>query len=568
VSRRRAALVALAASVLGLALWQRHNLRPLAACGYHELPHVAKHGAAPPPVTHAAGVAFVARMKVDCSAAGQPISPLIYGIALNPQTVASDPHQWELSAAARRWGGNASTRYNWELGNAWNTASDWFFWNVNYTELPVPDYVRFLDDNATHHMVGAISVPTMGWVAKDTASYSFPISVYGSQQSVEPGHPDIGNGIGPDGEPLPPPPPERTSVRSTPASIARWVHTIRARDASGSRSVVMYILDNEPSIWNETHRDVHPQPTSYDELLARTVAYAPEIRKADPDALIAGPADWGWPAMFDSAIDKAAGHAHPDRDKHGGKPLLPWWLEAVAAGERAAGIKMLDVVDMHFYPMGDKIVSDADDPDTNARRLRATRSLWDASYVDESWIAEPINLIPRLRGWIAESHPGLRISIGEYNFGGEKSMSGGLAVAEALGRFCAEGILSAFYWEYPPAASPAFWAFRGYRNFDGQGGRFLDESVPATSTDPLVSIFASRSGSHYVLMVLNLDPRAPAHTQINLSSCGAVTGGRAFRYAGDAAGFVASAPPQPGASVDQDLPPYSITVLDVTTKGP
>ena len=53
-------------------------------------------------------------------------------------------------------------------------------------------------------------------------------------------------------------------------------------------------------------------------------------------------------------------------------------------------------------------------------------------------------------------------------------MSGALATAEALGRFAQFGVTSAFYWTYPPENSPAMWAFRAYRNFDGKGGHFLD----------------------------------------------------------------------------------------------
>src|SRR6185436_3130192 len=113
---------------------------------------------------------------------------------------------------------------------------------------------------------------------------------------------------------------ERTSVPMPPADIGRWVRAIRERDrARGGRSVQTYILDNEPTLWSETHRDVHPEPVSYDELLDRTIAYATEIRRADPDALIAGPALWGFTALFHSGVDTAARPRQPDRDRHGGK---------------------------------------------------------------------------------------------------------------------------------------------------------------------------------------------------------------------------------------------------------
>jgi len=66
--------------------------------------------------------------------------------------------------------------------------------------------------------------------------------------------------------------------------------------------------------------------------------------------------------------------------------------------------------------------------------------------VDESWINERMRLLPLLREWVAQNHPGLGISIGEWNFGAESHMSGALATAEALGRFGTEGLTSAYYW--------------------------------------------------------------------------------------------------------------------------
>ena len=46
-------------------------------------------------------------------------------------------------------------------------------------------------------------------------------------------------------------------------------------------------------LWNQTHRDVHPDPTRYDEVRDRTYAYAVAIKSADPSALTAGSTVWG-----------------------------------------------------------------------------------------------------------------------------------------------------------------------------------------------------------------------------------------------------------------------------------
>lgn len=513
------------------------------------------------------------RLGALCAAPATPISPLIYGIAFDPRRDAHDTHQWRLGASARRWGGNPSTRYNWRLGDAWNTASDWFFTNVNYTGQPGFAWQRFLDDDRARGVGSALTVPIQGWVAKDTRAYSFPVALFGEQQRTAPENADVGNGVRRDGKLIPPAAPTMTSVPFSPADVAAWVQAIRAR-APGTRPVDIYILDNEPMLWHVTHRDVHPEPTTYDELLERTLAYGNAVRQADPEALIAGPALWGWPAMHYSAADTADGFPrHADRRAHGDQPFLPWWLARLREHELRTGQRLIDLVDVHFYPQGEGIAGGGarTDAGTAARRIRSTRALWDPRYLDESWIGERIMLIPRLKSWIDAHYPGLGIQIGEWNFGAETHMSGGLATAEALGRYGTLGVRSAFYWDYPAADSPAFWAFRAYRDFDGQGARFLDLSVPTSGADTGASLFVSRNaaGDRLVAVLLNFDPLAAVEARLDIEQCGTSTGTRAFGYWSGAPGLMpVTVAGATGSTLSHSLPPHSITVLDIGLRPP
>ncbi len=508
-----------------------------------------------------------ARMSIDCTAPGHQISPLIYSIAFDGLNERKDSHQFRMGATARRWGGNPTSRYNWKLGGAWNTANDWFFQNVDIG-VSADD---FLETNRKHNLQSALTVPMLGWVAKDTVSKGFPVAQFGPQQREDNGG---GNGVSRDGAPLKPGPPTLTSVEAPPEFVAEWVRSIRARDSSrGGRSVQMYILDNEPMLWNSTHRDVFPEPLTYDELLKRTIDYGTAVRKADPDAVIAGPAEWGWTNYLWSAADFAPGKMpHTDRRAHGDVPLTAWYLRKLAEHEQKTGVRILDVLDLHFYPQTNVGVGfeGNTDPATNARRIRSVRGLWDPTYKDESWIAEPVQLIPRMKKWIAENYPGRGISIGEYNFGAFRHMSGGLAQAEALGRFAQENILAAFFWQYPPDGSPVFWAFRAFRNFDGKGGRFQDTWVPAKAAEG-TSLFASRdaSGTRLVAIVLNLDPDQAAQAQIELKGCGTLDSVRVLGYSGAPGGFAEQTPGnKTEGSLTQRLAPYSMTVLDLTVKKP
>ena len=506
-------------------------------------------------------------LAVDCKGRSFAINPLIYGIAYDFQHDAKDTHQFNLGATARRWGGNPTSRYNWEHGHAWNTANDWYFENVDYSSDPAFTYKTFLQADMDKGLQTAMTVPTLGWVAKDTSSNGFPTDKVPGQQASDPSGKPAGNGKTADGKPTKTLPPSQTSIPAPPEFIGRWVDAIKKFDAqTGKRSVQIYILDNEPALWNSTHRDVHPEPVGYDELLDRTVRYGAAIRKADPGALIAGPAEWGWPGYAFSAKDSAAGFTlKPDRRLHGDKPLMAWYLEKLKDYEAKNGTRILDLVDLHFYPQGKDVYGPASDKATAELRIRSTRALWDPSYVDESWIGEAVRLLPRMHDWINENYPGRGIQIGEWSFGGEAHISGALAIAETLGRFAQNDVASAFYWTYPPDASPAYWAFRMYRNYDGKGGHFLDRSFPTNATTQ-TSLFASRdpSGKKMVLVALNLAKDAGADATIDVGSCGQVTSRKSYTYTGAAAGPVPNpATTNDGARVAQALPPWSITVLEL-----
>jgi hypothetical protein len=500
--------------------------------------------------------------KVDCRSKGHLISPYIYGIASSHKL---DAPYFELGATAGRWGGNTSSRYNWEKGNAWNAGSDWFFKNVDYSNKPGFTWRDELNHNLSKGVQTALTVPTLGWVAKDLTSYSFPVRTFGKQDESEG---DMGNGMA-GGRKVTPGDETQTSVRSTTDTVAKWIKTIREEDKKrdGRSSVLMYILDNEPGLWNETHRDVHNRPLTYDELFDKTVAYATAVRKAAPDALIAGPAEWGWSAYFYSALDLEIGAMlRPDQRAHGGEPIIPWWLKKLNAHQKKTGVRLLDILDVHFYPQGKGIgLMDrgGTDPATAALRIRSTRALWDPTYKDESWINETVQLIPMLKRWIADNYPGLKISIGEYNWGAEGHISGGLALAEVLGRFGESDIYSAFYWRYPPAGTPAWHAFRAFGNYDGKGSRFPSRSLSATK-NLSTSVFAAKddSSGRVVVIALNLDATRASKATIELNGC-EVSPTRTFTYAGGPNGLTPqNAAPLNGGAVVQELPPYSISVLE------
>jgi len=404
------------------------------------------------------------------------ISPEIYGLSAAPLPVLTD-----LNVPLDRWGGNTACRYNWRLGNAWNTGKDWFFENVAVEE---DAWRRFLDGCRSSGARAMLTVPLVGYVARDTTSASFSVERYGPQQAADPQRPDAGNGLRPDGGPVTGNDPADASVPCGPDCVGAWARTVlREYPDMVLAGRVIFSLGNEPMLWNIQHRDVHPEPVGYDEILRRFRDTASAVREAAPGILIAGPELWGWPAYFQSAADREAGGSR-DRKAHGDIPFLPWFLREMRRNDLHAGHRLIDLVTVHFYPQAAGVYSEDHSEAVRKLRLASTRSLYDPGYKDPSWIADTVRLVPRLREWVRENYPGLGVGVTEYNWGGERDMSGGLALADVLGTFGRERLDLACYWTTPPAGTPARSAYALYRNADGRGAAFGDLSLGVRWTRP------------------------------------------------------------------------------------
>jgi len=91
---------------------------------------------------------------------------------------------------------------------------------------------------------------------------------------------------------------------------------------------------------------------------------------------------------------------------------LPWLLSQLKQHEQTTGQRLIDVFSVHLYGPAGSDTSIA----TQLLRNRSTRSLWDKNYVDEGWINQAVQMIPRLKAWVASCYPGLQTAITEYNW--------------------------------------------------------------------------------------------------------------------------------------------------------
>jgi hypothetical protein len=469
-------------------------------------------------------------VTVDVAANRRPIDPRIYGVAHADAGVVSD-----LRVPLHRWGGNVSTRHNWQA-NASNRAGDWYFESIaDGPAVAGQSADNFVNLSRTNGAQPLITIPTLGWVAKvgpsrNTLS-SFSVAKYGAQTAVDPWFPDAGNGVSAaTGQNITGNDPNDANTASTPAFQRAWVqHLVSRWGASSAGGVRYYALDNEPSIWHSTHRDVHPNGASMDEVFNGAVAYATQIKSVDPNAQVLGPEEWGWSGYLYSGRDLQWGQANgwsnlPDRTAHGGADYVPWYLAQFRQRDAAAGQRLLDIFTLHIYPQGGEYGNDTSTA-MQQKRNRSTRSLWDPNYVDESWINTQVQLIPRMRNWVNANYPGTKLGITEYHWGAEHHINGATTQADILGIFGREGLDIATFWTFPPSSTPTYKAFKMYRNYDSQGAGFGETSVSAVVPNPdAVSVFAAQRSTG-VLTVMAINKDLSANTPVNIRLANFSAGG-------------------------------------------
>jgi hypothetical protein len=432
---------------------------------------------------------------IDATAQVKTISRYIYGI----NDALGGVHR---NLTARREGGNRWTAYNWE-NNASNAGSDYIFENDNYLgggNTPGAAVVPAINNASQSKAALLLTIPIQGYVAADKGPagdvHNSGPNYLETRFRVEKAVKGLAFTLTPD----------RADSFVYQDEFVNWVKTKYPYSHTDPMRPIWFSLDNEPDLWAETHSEVHPDPPTYAELVAKGSAFAKGIKAVAPNSLVFGPVSYGW---YGYTRLQGAPDAN-DRD------FLSFYLRQMKAKSDVAGIRLLDVLDLHWYPevrVGDvhtgvPITGNNTSPAVVAARVQAPRSLWDPSYTENSWITqddiqEPIRLIPRMLGKIAANNPGTKLAFTEYDYGGGRHISGGIAQADALGIFGKYGVFAAMQW--PLVANEPFIAggFKMYRDYNGARGSFGDTSVKATTSSISdTSIYASKDSTNSKRMVI------------------------------------------------------------------
>ncbi len=552
-------------------------------------------------------------LTVDAGTITHAINPYIYGMNAFQLagTAAKNGH-----ITIDRWGGDATSRYNYQL-DVTNSASDWYFEN-NTGATGQQDTGAFNAQIKADQAIGARTigtVPVNGWVAKDGTSCSFPKTAYPNQAAFDPYGHTCGNGVYPQGVSgctnsngcnI-------TGVASTDTSTSvdatwtsNWVKYLVGKFGNAaSGGVAVYDLDNEPSWWDAVHRDVHPAPFTYDEVTNNGIAHAAAIKAADPTAEVSGPVlDFWWSYFYSKKdIESGWGNGSPcwepwsnptDRQAHGGVPLIEYYLQQFAAYEKAHGVRLLDYLDLHTYFAANNLAfSTAGDTQAQQARLNSTRVFWDPAYTDPNFpqpnyvtdsnytanCNTPLQaprVIPMMKQWAANDYPGTKLAITEYNWGGQENINGALAQADILGIFGREGLDIGTLWGAPDPATqlPGLMAFEVFRNYDSAGAQFGDQAITSTSADQgKLSVYAAlRSKDNMLTVVVINKTYGDLTTTMNLANFTAAGPAQSWLYSNANLQAIVSQPnlsitaPTAGSTtstLSANFPAQSITIVIV-----
>lgn len=507
-----------------------------AGCGRH----------APGPVAASQGPEVT--ISIDAGVTS-PISPYIYG--------ANQP-EWDKEGSLFtfvRLGGNRMTAYNWET-NASNAGNDWHFQNdafMGASDEPGKTVRDYLEAGQSHGAAVILTVPTAGYVSADKKgdgdvrkTPDWLQTRFFKSYARKPGGRFVY-------------PPDTTDKAVYQDEFAAWIEKIKSPSTP-----VWFDLDNEPDLWGSTHNEIWAKNPTYAQIIANNIEYASALKDVAPGALIFGPVNYGWNGFmtFQGA---------PDAD---GRNFLDVYLSAMKAAEEKAGKRLLDTLDIHWYPeaRGDdvRVTDTSSKPGVAPARIQAPRSLWDPTYVETSWITQstrgkPIDLLPMLFGKIDKFYAGTKLAITEYNYGGGKEISGAIAQADVLGIFGRYGVFAAANWGVSSGDVAELSAFRAFRNFDGSGAAFGDQGLAVSGTSaPDNSVYAatdSKDPKRLTLVVINKSS-SPTRFRFTFRKFSPVTA-RAFTVSAANLDHATSSP----VNVDDEdvvfqAPPLSVTTIE------
>jgi len=458
-------------------------------------------------------------VSVDANSGRIPVSPYIYGrnnsLSANSQQPLSSA-QWQFFRDAglritREGGGNNSTKYNWR--SKLTSAPDWYN-NVYNADWDFS--AQSLQQNLPG-VQGFYSLQLIGKTAStNTANFNdwaYNQSQYwsGVEQNLAGGgtvNPAGGSNALINGNPS-------LYLKDWPADSTAGIinHWFGLKGLGLSTSNFRYWnMDNEPDCWNSTHDDIISASLTAEDYMQKYFAVAKAARAGYPDIKLVGPAsaaEWQWYAWNNATI--------PYKGKS--YTMQEYFIKRIAEEEAATGIRLLDVLDIHFYVAADNITD----------MLELYRVLFDRNYIypkangvhllGASGWDTTINkeyIFGRVNDWLVQylgPNHGVGLSLSEGQLGDDSNHNVSMCLyANMLGTLADNGVEIFAPWFWYTGMWETMHLYSRYAKTD----RIASTVLPDTYVSAYSSINASNDSVTVILV--NRSTTGTQNTSVNLAN--------------------------------------------------
>ena len=462
-----------------------------------------------------------------------PISPYIYGVNIMDFDTEND-----VGYTTNRFGGNRSTPYNWE-NNFSNAGSDFmqindpwhlFVQGLNrniYEDMPGVAYQSFTDSTLNGGADVVLQLPVAGYVSGDEE---------GIVDCAAPCDRWVPTFANKPGENYQFPPDLNDNAVFIDESM---VHLIDLFGTAEEGGIKFYEIGNEPALWTSTHPFIRPNPVGIEEMISIQLEYGAMIKRIDPSSQTLGFSAFGFFAWeFFNDVDRNLWENDFDS-------FLSFYLDRMRQAEEAAGERLIDIVDIHIYPehvsrpSGNRVAFSVENSrGMNDARVQSTRSLWDPTYIEDSWIGvainEPLTMIRSIKERVDQHYPGTKIAITEWEYGSSiDQFAIGLATADVLGVYGREEVFMANHFFDSDSFTEG--GFRLFTNYDGQGGKYGDINVNASNPDVenatiYSSVIEGDNDNEVHIIIINKDQDNILNANVSVNSTQTYIDGIAYRF--------------------------------------
>lgn len=455
-------------------------------------------------------------ISIDPTAEQRAVSPYLYGrnnsfSSTDPNWTLPDKTLIQLRDAGvtffRESNGNNCTKYNWR--RKLSSHPDWY--NNVYTNDW--DKTALTLQKNFPYAQGMWAFQLIGKVAK-TNKANFDEWTYNQSKWWEGVNQNLAGGgvLNPTGT--------KAKVEGNPdfylenwpadSTVALMNHWFRSNGLGLNKDKIRYWnMDNEPEIWGSSHDDVMPAQLPAEDFMQRYFTVAKKARTYYPAIKLVGPVvanEWQWYNWNNKPI-VANGRNYP---------WLEFFIKRIAEEQKATGIRLLDVLDIHFYPetaVSEEIVQlhrvffDRNYVYPGANGVKNVNGSWDTSQNKEYILARVNDWLDKYLG----ANHGVTLGVTEIGIQGTDPNVTAVWYASTMGEFMKNGVEIFTPWSWKTGMWEALHLFSRYNKTISVKGASSHETLVSAypninaAQDSMTVVLVNRSINASQSTILRFD---------------------------------------------------------------